>query len=146
MPSNIELDDFDSYFRFVDQLEWDQYWKLRSTSKNRNERSSMLLVATPLGDFIEVRNDSANHHVCTNYYAKNESLQLAAELVRVEYFLKHNDLDSLIAEFERSDSAINQMMTRKPQSERFISFESFANAQDIARIAAARKAASAALE
>ncbi|MEI8170638.1 MAG: hypothetical protein WCG50_13240 [Rhodoferax sp.] len=146
MQKNIELADFDSYFRFVGQLEWNQYWKLKSTSKIKVNRGSMILEATPLGDFIEVRNGSANQHVCSNKFAQIKKLQLAAELVRVEYYLKHNDLDSLIKEFVKSDSAIQQMMTRKPQSERFISFESFANAQGLARVVATRKAAIAALE
>jgi|GEM_PF-7014123 len=106
----------------------------------------MVLEVTPLGDFIEVRSGSANQQVCTDHCVENEILQLAAELVRIEYFLKHDDLDSLIEEFEKSDSAIHQMMTRKPKSERFISFESFANAQYFARVAATKKAAIAALE
>ena len=106
----------------------------------------MLLARTPLGDFIEVFEGSANHHVCTIHPAEEEKLQLATEFLRIEYYLKHDDSLSLIKEFEISDSAIHQMMTRRPQSERFMSQEAFAKARELAHVVATRKAAIAALE
>lgn len=136
---------FDSYFRFVDQDEWDAYWKVQY-AKERSPRGKLCLVITPLGDFIEVFNGSANHHVCDAHISEVEKLQLATEFLRVEYYLKHDDSASLIREFEISDSAIHQMMTRRPQSERFISQEVFAKARGLARVVANRKAALAALK